>query len=73
MTFTCVPDPHTDPYVGHLGSASGSLSQRYEYEDSHPDPFQNVTDPYTGLDVLFEETAKRRQNFEWLGRQLLGR
>jgi hypothetical protein len=30
---------------GHPGSASGSVSQRYESEDQHADLYQNVTDP----------------------------
>ncbi len=44
--YVSVPDP--DPYVfGPLGSASGSVSQRYGCEDPdlQPDPYQNVTDP----------------------------
>jgi hypothetical protein len=48
MTFTSVSDPHPDPYVlGHLGSAFGSVSQRYGSEDPDPlpDPYQDVTDP----------------------------
>ncbi len=52
MTFASVPDPADpdpdlyDPYVlGHPGSASGSVSQRYGSEDPDTHPYQNVTDP----------------------------
>ncbi len=32
-------------FLGPPGSVSGSVSQRYGYEDPDPDPYQNVTDP----------------------------
>jgi len=32
-------------FFGPPGSASVSVGQRYESEDPHPDPYQNVTDP----------------------------
>ncbi len=45
LKCTSVPNPHSDLYVfGPPGSASESVSRRYESEDP-ADPYQNVTDP----------------------------
>ncbi len=54
MMYKCtsVPNPHLDPYVfGPPGSASGSVSQRYESED--PDPYKMSRIPYTGIVSCF--------------------